>query len=144
VEDARGSSLRGVVGGATQKTSVLAKIGLAPRPVPMMSRMHAADAGGRAAVGLDGGGVVVRLDLEAHAVGRRRSDDAGVVVEDADASAASSRPRSGTRVSSKWLGRPRGRLAGVNGSSWIACTTGLASSRAAIRRASGASGPRRS
>ena len=46
---------------------------------------HAADAGGRAAVGLDGGGVVVRLDLEADRIRVVEGDDAGVVLEDGEA-----------------------------------------------------------
>ncbi len=47
--------------------------------------MHAADAGGRAAVGLDGGGVVVGFDLDADGVGVVERDDAGVVDKDAHA-----------------------------------------------------------
>jgi hypothetical protein len=46
---------------------------------------HAADARARAAVGIDRARVVVRLDLEAHVRALVELDDAGVVVEDADA-----------------------------------------------------------
>ncbi len=45
----------------------------------------AADAGGAAAVGLDGAGVVVGFDFEADGVGFVEDDDAGVVLEDAEA-----------------------------------------------------------
>ena len=44
-----------------------------------------ADAGGRAAVGLNGGGVVVGFDFDADGVGVVEADDAGVVFEDGDA-----------------------------------------------------------
>ena len=44
----------------------------------------AADAGGRAAVGFDGGGAVVGFDLHADGVFVVEGDDAGVVFEDGE------------------------------------------------------------
>ena len=83
VEHARREAGRaGRSGGATQKTSVL-QIGLAPRPVPRASRITPPRPVFDAAVGVDGRGVVVRLDLEADVVLVVEPDHAGVVGEDA-------------------------------------------------------------
>src|SRR6202043_3962692 len=52
---------------------------------PQRVANDAAQAGVGAAVGLDGRGVVVRLDLEADVILVAEPDDTGVVLEDADA-----------------------------------------------------------
>ena len=70
-------------GDATQNVSVLA-MGLADQAGAHDVADAAADAGGGAAVGLEGAGVVVGFDLDGDAVDVVEADDAGVVVEDAD------------------------------------------------------------
>ena len=59
-------------------------MGLAPRPHAEDVADDAADARAGAAVGIDGAGVVVGLDLERQARAAVELDDAGVVVEHAD------------------------------------------------------------